>query len=99
MREFMDSSGTAWRVWNTRPSRGGILDEEFRDGWLTFESNTHRRRLAPIPAGWETVSEARLDLMCRVALVVSQRPTSAESWSDDQPGPQHEQEQEQQPPS
>ena len=37
------------------------------NGWLAFESSGERRRLAPIPAGWEAVSERELDQLCRSA--------------------------------
>jgi DNA mismatch repair protein MutH len=66
MREFVDSAGVAWRVWSTVPARavlGGTLDQ----GWLTFESSTERRRLAPVPDGWMEVSVERLELLCRGA--------------------------------
>jgi hypothetical protein len=41
---------------------------------LSFDSGSQRRRVCPIPAGWEEVSEERLDLLCRIAT-----PTR---WSD-----------------
>ena len=37
------------------------------NGWLAFESSGERRRLAPIPTGWESVSEKELELLCRRA--------------------------------
>lgn len=67
VREFVDSSGVKWRVWNTRPSRGEMLSGEFEHGWLTFESATSLRRCTPIPSGWETAPPDRLELLCRVA--------------------------------
>ena len=36
-------------------------------GWLCFESATEKRRLPPIPRNWESASEERLNLLCRVA--------------------------------
>ena len=41
----------------------------FAKGWLTFEHEPsgERRRLAPVPDDWETVSVERLLLMSRVA--------------------------------
>jgi hypothetical protein len=61
-REFVDSRGVAWRVWNTAGSH--MLKAEFASGWLTFESSSSLRRLAPIPAGWETVAVAQLERLC-----------------------------------
>jgi hypothetical protein len=55
IREFADSKGVSWRVWNTTPSRAAMYADELREGWLTFESGTELRRLAPIPGSWEEV--------------------------------------------
>jgi len=77
IREFTDSAGVAWRVWNTTPQGGAVYDESHRAGWLTFESATTRKRLAPIPPGWEEATTERLELMCRAADVV--RRTSGSS--------------------
>ncbi len=64
VREFIDSSGVTWRVWNTRPSRGDMLSGEFEHGWLTFESADSLRRCTPIPSGWETAPPKELERMC-----------------------------------
>ena len=64
VREFIDSKGVTWRVWNTRPSRGEMLSGEFEHGWLTFESAQSLRRCSPIPPGWETAPPADLERMC-----------------------------------
>ena len=70
IREFTDSAGVAWRVWSTTPRAGAYYDESHRTGWLTFESAAIRKRLAPIPRGWEEATVDRLELMCRAAEVV-----------------------------
>ncbi len=68
MRDFTDSAGVAWRVWATMPQVGAAYEERYRAGWLTFEDATgNRRRLAPIPPGWQEALPERLELMCRVA--------------------------------
>lgn len=36
-------------------------------GWLCFEHDGDRRRLAPIPDDWRTVDETRLEEYCRAA--------------------------------
>jgi len=59
-REFSDSEKIQWRVWATYPTSGGILSKGFEHGWLTFESGSECRRLAPIPDRWEEASEAKL---------------------------------------
>jgi hypothetical protein len=68
--EFTDRDGTSWRVWETRPrspQRLTGLPQEWARGWLTFESSSETLRLAPVPAGWEQFSPARLDLLRRLA--------------------------------
>lgn len=43
-------------------------------GWLCFESTSEKRRLAPIPSGWETLPTDSLTSLCgRAAPVVRQR--------------------------
>jgi hypothetical protein len=72
--EFIDSSGIAWRVWNTVPSARTTLSGEFERGWLTFESPSGGlRRLAPVPADWERAQPEKLELMCRAASEVARR--------------------------
>ncbi len=67
VREFVDSKGVTWRVWNTRPSRGEMLSGEYEHGWLTFESAGSLRRCTPIPSGWETAPAEELEHMCLAA--------------------------------
>ena len=64
VREFVDSNGVTWRVWNTRPSRGEMLSGEYGHGWLTFESGTTVRRCTQIPPGWETAPAQLLESLC-----------------------------------
>jgi len=66
-REFQDSGGLTWAVWETYPSRPDVVNADWRAGWLTFRSGTQRRRLAPIPKGWEEATPNRLELMCKAA--------------------------------
>ncbi|HEY9227567.1 MAG TPA: hypothetical protein VIP11_13010 [Gemmatimonadaceae bacterium] len=75
IREFTDSLGTRWLVWATIPSPGSVLGS-MRDGWLTFDSRTVRRRLMPIPTNWEEASPQTLDGMCRAAVLVRPTPPS-----------------------
>jgi hypothetical protein len=67
-RVFQDGNGESWRVWNTVPISGAVINPGFEKGWLTFESSSGAlRRLAPVPVGWEDFSPERLDLLCRAA--------------------------------
>src|SRR5213595_2401957 len=36
------------------------VEPEFRKGWLAFQSGSEWRRLAPIPEGWDSMSENEL---------------------------------------
>jgi hypothetical protein len=43
---------------------------DMEDGWLCFESATEKRRLHPIPRGWEARSDAELEALCGTAETV-----------------------------
>ena len=66
-REFTDSTGRTWRVWDTTPRMGTLLPADYANGWLTFESDLGRFRLAPALDGWEKSTVAKLDALCRTA--------------------------------
>lgn len=67
MRNFKDSTGTEWTVFEVR--RGGeesnwaYLPRGFRSGWLCFESAKGKRRLSPVPDGWKTLEPQDLERM------------------------------------
>lgn len=66
-REFADDAGTVWRVWDTHPLAADTLRSvlpSYATGWLTFESSSERKRLAPIPPDWESASEELLIHWC-----------------------------------
>ena len=67
MRDFEDQNGTRWTVWDTVPANTTGLTDEYRRGWLTFDSGTERCRLAPIPPDWADLPTERLTLLLRVA--------------------------------
>ncbi len=71
-REFVDDAGTMWRVWDTHPVAASTLrtvSPNYAGGWLTFESEIERRRLTPIPAGWEVGSRDLMMHWCARALL------------------------------
>ena len=56
MLTFTDQSGTEWDVFEVHPSEertASRVPAAFRGGWLCFQSADERRRLAPIPFGWQ----------------------------------------------
>ena len=74
MREFIDSRGIAWTVYEVeRQGRAALqrdpLPEAFRVGWIVFEAEGGRRkrRLAPVPVDWRQRSDAELERLCREA--------------------------------
>ena len=81
--EFRDSKGVAWRVWKTLPTLASMYNDERRNGWLMFESDTERRLLAPIPRDWEEAGSPRLEYFSRVAIGVSCRRSQVEVWFDE----------------
>lgn len=67
VREFTDSDGKRWTVWNTVPDLLKGVSADLQSGWLTFESGSDRRRFAPIPPDWEESSVAALQSYCQRA--------------------------------
>lgn len=70
MREFRDDAGEEWVVFLTARSvaRDHHLPEEYRGGWLAFESaHGEKRRLAPVPNDWESLTGAELAALCALA--------------------------------
>jgi len=90
LREFKDQKGVEWLVWDVYPSSGSAADSrvsdsgnafphrELNEGWLCFESAAEKRRVAPIPPGWEMWEPERLETLCSGAGYISRpgtRPT------------------------
>jgi hypothetical protein len=74
-REFTDSAGERWLVWDTRPTTRARLNPAFEAGWLTFESGRQLRRLAPTPDDWASLADPELERLCRAATTVERRRT------------------------
>ena len=43
------------------------IKSDLSHGWLAFESKHDRRRLAPIPTGWEAFDASALERLCEQA--------------------------------
>jgi hypothetical protein len=84
VREFTDSGGVEWRVWDVNPAqlhpatRAEDYMGNLMDGWLAFESAKSKRRLeAPYPSQWTTFAIPELEDLCRRASpVVARRARS-----------------------
>jgi hypothetical protein len=61
------------RVHDEPPGMRVHLTPGFEGGWLRFESGDERRRLAPIPLGWEGAPEHALRTFCREARAIAAR--------------------------
>jgi hypothetical protein len=96
LREFTDSVGNQWRVWDVEPIEPRILrapegrprDDEAegvrlgtrRDhasglarGWLCFEKDDEKRRLAPVPGDWHQMEDPQLEVLLSGARRVKRR--------------------------
>jgi hypothetical protein len=47
------------------------LSEGYGRGWLTFESLDDKRRLVPVPNGWEKATSTELRVLCERAKRIS----------------------------
>lgn len=73
-RTLQDRYGVAWRIWEALPGpsprpRGGTgtPSEEVAEGCLTFECESEKRHVRPIPPRWMEYSDDELRAMCRMA--------------------------------
>ena len=73
LREFRDVNGVEWRVWATVPAASALVRVNYgtlgslEAGWLTFECAEGRKRLAPFPSDWDSLSDAELERWCSEA--------------------------------
>ena len=65
--EFEDEEGRGWRAWDTYPQNPHFVAPGFEQGWLSFETEGEKHRLAPVPPDWNQVPLARLRQMLRAA--------------------------------
>jgi hypothetical protein len=61
----------------TTSQRRITLSEGYGRGWLTFESLAEKRRLVPIPSGWEQASNPELRTMCEQARRIGKTDSGA----------------------
>lgn len=79
VREFTDTSGVEWRVWEVSADRLHPVTRvedllELATGWLAFESGQEKRRLAaPYPVEWASLPLPELERLCRKAAPVTRR--------------------------
>ena len=67
IRRFLLADDGEWVVFSVSPGISDMVDPDFCRGWLCFEHDNERRRLAPIPKNWEDLPEAYLAGLWAVA--------------------------------
>jgi hypothetical protein len=82
-RTFFDPDKVEWKVWEVTPSSlenagsalRGFVEPSLQKGWLCFESSKgEKRRLAPVPSGWERHSFHGMIELWRRATAVRKPP-------------------------
>ncbi len=82
VREFVDSQGRAWRVWEITPVSvhpqthvEDYLADCYREGWVVFErvDGVEKRRLCPPPYAWHARDERDLEVLLKRAEIVRPR--------------------------
>ena len=63
-----------WRVFDVHPRRPAVLDPALQNGWLCFERGVERRRHAPIPRDWSSLTDLELAQLWERARPVPLRP-------------------------
>ena len=66
LRVFTAGDGTVWNVWNVVPTlarndRKLAVGAGMTEGWLCFESGGVKRRVVPVPEGWEDWKDEELE--------------------------------------
>jgi hypothetical protein len=76
-RAFTDSRGVTWDAFPVypvaRPSSHTQLKGTLQQGWLCFDSVAEKRRLSPIPPGWQSLSDQALEQLAQRAVVAPTR--------------------------
>lgn len=92
VREFTDSRGRNWRVWevipesiNPRTKEEDYLASMYITGWLVFETTEEddKRRLYPVPARWTELPVAELEVLLQKAEIVPPRKLDAQKKTGD----------------
>jgi hypothetical protein len=79
-RQYVDSCGVEWTVREIATTTLSTVTRVFehdrrRSGWLVFESvDGEKRRLAPYPPDWRTISTFELERWCMKAMKVPPGP-------------------------
>ena len=84
-RVFEDARGVKWQVWDTLPEK--LVSFTLEGGWLTFQSDREKRRLAPIPLYWANADDGELLRLLQSAKPVQPREHERRDESGPSPAP------------
>jgi hypothetical protein len=79
VRDIVDENGTKWKIWSVSPSslhpKTAAEDYlgDYSEGWLCFEGDNQRRRLARFPQDWDRLPDKELIRLAKTAHIVSPR--------------------------
>jgi hypothetical protein len=79
VRDLVDENGVKWKVWSV--SKSSIHPKtaaedflgDYADGWLCFECDNQRRRLARFPRDWDKRPDDELVRLLKSAMIVQPR--------------------------
>jgi hypothetical protein len=79
VRDVVDENGTKWKIWSVTQSsihpKTAAEDYlgDYSEGWLCFECDNQRRRLARYPQDWDKLPDKELVRLLKAAQVVAPR--------------------------
>jgi len=79
VRDIVDENGTKWKVWSVESSAihpKTVAEDflgDFSEGWLCFECENQRRRLARYPQDWDKLADKDLLRLLKSAQTVQPR--------------------------
>ncbi|HYJ78189.1 MAG TPA: hypothetical protein VEW03_01105 [Longimicrobiaceae bacterium] len=93
LRVFTARDGTVWNVWNVVPTLARndqklTLSVGMTEGWLCFESGGVKRRVVPVPEGWESWEDEELQVALASAREVQRSPLTDRLESAQQGAPE-----------
>jgi hypothetical protein len=79
VRDVVDENGTKWKIWSVTQSsihpKTAAEDYlgDYSEGWLCFECDNQRRRLARYPQDWDKLPDKELVRLLKTAQTVTPR--------------------------
>jgi len=76
VRDVVDENGRKWKIWSVSQSsihpKTAAEDYlgDYSEGWLCFECDNQRRRLAKFPQDWDKLPDKELIRLLKAAQIV-----------------------------